>query len=115
MKRLYQRGRLWKDSLDSDTCQSKRELEGAPAAADPAFAKQMRFRRRRTVPYLWIVITDELAGDKYATCRALRDKADEVDLRRVIEDGDRGEDDILREHYRAFLTFLAEKNPDNIQ
>ena len=58
-----------------------------------------------------IVITGELVGDEYAACRALTDKADANDLRRVIEDADRGEDDSRRGYYRTILAFLAVKTP----
>ncbi|MDO4805074.1 MAG: hypothetical protein Q4A32_09685 [Lachnospiraceae bacterium] len=62
-----------------------------------------------------IVITEDLEGDEYAACRALTDKADANDLRRVIEDAERGEDDSIRGYYRILLTFFAEKNPDTFK
>ena len=58
-----------------------------------------------------IVITSELEGKEYAACRALTDRAQEADIERVIENGSKEEDDMVREYYRIFLDLLARKNP----
>lgn len=43
-----------------------------------------------------IIITSELKGKEYAACRALTDKANEVDVEQVIEDGGHEQDDAVR-------------------
>ena len=59
-----------------------------------------------------IVITSELEGAEYAACRALTDKADGVDIRRVIEALEREPEDRIREYYGMYLSLIAEKNPE---
>ena len=58
-----------------------------------------------------IVITSELEGEENAACRALTDKADEIDIKRVIDEVTNEPNDVVREYYRIFLNLLAEKNP----
>ena len=59
-----------------------------------------------------IVITSELEGNEYAACRALTDKANEIDVEHVIEDVEKETDDVVREYYGIFLNLIAEKNPE---
>lgn len=59
-----------------------------------------------------IVITSELEGIEYAACRALTDKANEIDVQHVIEDIEKETDDVVREYYVIFLNLIAEKNPE---
>ena len=59
-----------------------------------------------------IVITSELEGNEYAACRALTDRANEIDVQHVIEDIEKETDDVVREYYRIFLNLVAEKNPE---
>lgn len=59
-----------------------------------------------------IVITSELKGIEYAACRALTDKANEIDVEHVIEDIEKETDDVVREYYVIFLNLIAEKNPE---
>ena len=59
-----------------------------------------------------IVITSELEGNEYAACRALTDKANEIDVEHVIEDIEKETDDVVREYYGIFLNLIAEKNPE---
>lgn len=59
-----------------------------------------------------IVITSELVGKEYAACRALTDRANEIDVEHVIEDGGKETDDVVREYYRIFIELVADKNPE---
>lgn len=58
-----------------------------------------------------IVITEELEGKEYAACRALTDKADEKDVRDVIEELNAEPNDRIREYYAMLLSLIVEKNP----
>ena len=59
-----------------------------------------------------IVLTSELRGAEYAACRALTDKADELDVERVMEELEREPNERIREYYGTFLNLIAEKNPE---
>ena len=59
-----------------------------------------------------IVITGELEGDDNAAARALTDKANGHDIEYVIDELRRKKNDDVLEHYRIFLSLVAEKNPD---
>ena len=59
-----------------------------------------------------IVITSELQGEEYAACRALTDKANEIDIEHVIDEVANETNDVLREYYRIFLNLIADKNPE---
>ena len=58
-----------------------------------------------------IVITGELEGSEYAACRVLTDKADEEDIKCVIDELGRETDDVVREYYGIYLNLVSEKNP----
>ena len=58
-----------------------------------------------------IVITGELEGSEYAACRALTDKADEEDIKCVIDELGKETDDVVREYYGIYLNLVSEKNP----
>ena len=62
-----------------------------------------------------IIITGELKGDEYAAYRALTDKVDEADVKRIIEGVGQEKDDAVREHYRVLLQLVIEKNPQFIE
>ena len=59
-----------------------------------------------------IVITSELEGEEYDAYRALTDQAGETDIERVITNGGKETDDIIREYYSILLSLIAEKNSD---
>ena len=58
-----------------------------------------------------IVITGELRGEEYAAYRALTDKADAIDVERIIEEIGKESDDKVREHYSVLIRLVLEKNP----
>ena len=58
-----------------------------------------------------IVITSELRGEEYAAYRALTDRADTLDVERIIEESGQETDDTLKEHYRVLIRLVIEKNP----
>ena len=62
-----------------------------------------------------IIITGELKGDEYAAYRALTDKVDEADVKRILEGVGQVKDDVIREHYRVLLQLVIEKNPRFIE
>ena len=62
-----------------------------------------------------IVITGELKGEEYATYRTLTDRADAVDVERMMEEIGKETDDTLREHYRVLIKLIIEKNPQFIE
>ena len=51
-----------------------------------------------------IVIGSELKGEEYAAYRALTDKADEKDIKKVVRA-------VVKEYYRTLINLIAEKNP----
>ena len=61
-----------------------------------------------------IIITGELQGEEYAAYRALTDKADEEDVKQVIDRVRNEQDDTVREYYREFINLVMEKNPQYI-
>ena len=62
-----------------------------------------------------IVITSELRGEEYAAYRALTDRADALDVERIIEESGQETDDTLKEHYRVLIRLVIEKNPQFIE
>lgn len=59
-----------------------------------------------------IVITSELEGDEYAAYRALTDKANEIDIERVVRDLEEESNDVLRNYYGSVLNLVSEKKPE---
>jgi len=63
-----------------------------------------------------IIITGELKGGEYAAYRALTDKANEADVKRIIVEGaEQEKDDVIREHYRVLLRLVMTKNPQFLE
>ena len=58
------------------------------------------------------MITSELEGREYATCRALTDRASAADVAQVMKELFGETDGTLREYYEIFLNLISEKNPD---
>ena len=64
---------------------------------------------------LQIVIISELRGEEYAAYRALTDRADALDVERIIEESGKERDDTLKEHYRVFIRLVIEKKTQFIE
>ena len=62
-----------------------------------------------------IVITSELRGEEYASYRALTDRADALDVERIIEESGQETNDTLKEYYRVLIRLVIEKNPKFIE
>ena len=63
------------------------------------------------LPYQ-IVITSELEGAEYVAHRAVSDRAEEADVKELIDIGKDETNDVKRRHFRVLLKFVAEKNPE---
>ena len=64
---------------------------------------------------LQIVIISELRGEEYAAYRALTDRADALDVERIIEESGKERDDTLKEHYRVLIRLVIEKKTQFIE
>ena len=59
-----------------------------------------------------IVITSELKGTEYASCRALTTKANEADVKQVIDSAAISNVDTIKRYYRIMLYLIAAKNTE---
>ena len=60
-----------------------------------------------------IVITGELEGEEYAAYRALTDRAEEADMRSLIDESKNAPDEVMREHFNSLIGLILSKNPEH--